>query len=195
MQRAGDVMVRNVICVPKEMDLRDLAKLFVEKSITGAPVVDEGGNLAGVISQRDLMFYNLERSDELVLDSDFYHRVKVEGQHLPSGYQIEDTNSGRVEDVMTPVVHSVLESATLESVARMMTRKHIHRVIVRSGKKVAGIISALDVLAACAAAIAASSPSKAKMAKKTKTGKLARSNGSKRSPAAPKRARKPAARR
>ncbi len=49
---------------------------------------------------------------------------------------------------MTPVVHSVTERASLESVARMMTRKHIHRVIVRKGRKVAGIISALDVLRA-----------------------------------------------
>jgi CBS domain-containing protein len=193
MQRAGDVMVRDVICVQKEMDLRDLAKLFVEKSITGAPVVDERGNLVGVISQRDVMFYNLERGDELVLDSDFYHRVKVEGRHLPAGYQIEDTNSGRVNDVMTPVVHSVLESATLDAVARMMTRKHIHRVIVRSGKKVAGIISALDVLAACAGAIATSKPSKTTKNKKTAT--AARSNGSRRAATTSARSRKAAVRR
>jgi CBS domain-containing protein len=49
---------------------------------------------------------------------------------------------------MTPVVHSVTERASVESVARLMTRQHIHRVIVRRGRKVAGIISALDVLGA-----------------------------------------------
>jgi CBS domain-containing protein len=47
---------------------------------------------------------------------------------------------------MTPVVHSVTERASVESVSRMMMRKRIHRVIVRKGRKVAGIISALDVL-------------------------------------------------
>ena len=49
---------------------------------------------------------------------------------------------------MTPVVHSVTTAASVDTVARLMTRKHIHRVIVRSGRKVAGIISALDVLRA-----------------------------------------------
>ena len=39
---------------------------------------------------------------------------------------------------MTPVVHSVTEAASVESVVRLMTRKHIHRVIVRKGRKVAG---------------------------------------------------------
>lgn len=143
---AKDIMSSDVICVPREMDLRDLAKLFLEKGITGAPVVDEKGDLAGVISQTDLLYYQLTRDDELVLDSDFYANARVEGRHLPGGFQIEDVNSGKVEDVMTPVVHSVTEAASADAVARMMSRKHIHRVIVRKGRKVAGIISALDLL-------------------------------------------------
>jgi CBS domain-containing protein len=143
---ARDIMIRDVICVSQDTDLRDLARLFLEKGITGAPVLDRDGELAGVISQTDLLYYQMARGDELTLESDFYHNVKVEGRHLPAGFQVEDANVQRVADVMTPVVHSVLETADVDSVARMMTRKHIHRVIVRSGRKVAGIISALDVL-------------------------------------------------
>jgi CBS domain-containing protein len=143
---ARDIMIRDVVSVPEDMDLRDLARLFLEKGITGAPVVDREGNLAGVISQTDLLYYQMTRGEELTLESDFYHAVRVEGRHLPAGFQVEDANVQRVADVMTPVVHSVVEAADLDSVARMMTRRHIHRVIVRSGRKVAGIISALDVL-------------------------------------------------
>ncbi len=143
---AKDIMTPDVICVSREMDLRDLAKLFLEKGITGAPVVDEKGDLAGVISQTDLLYYQLTRDDELVLDSDFYANARVEGRHLPRGFQIEDVNSGKVEDVMTPVVHSVGERAKAVAIARMMNRRHIHRVIVTRGRKVAGIISALDLL-------------------------------------------------
>ncbi len=145
---AAEVMRSNVVSVLTTMDLRDLAKLFLEHGITGAPVVDEDGNLAGVISQTDLIYYNLTRDDELVMDSHFYHAARVEGHHIPSGFQVEDCNTGCVADVMTPVVHSVTETASVDSVARMMTRKHIHRVIVRRGRKVAGIISALDLLRA-----------------------------------------------
>jgi CBS domain-containing protein len=145
---ARDIMNPDVIAVSTTMDLRDLAKLFLEKGITGAPVLDEAGELAGVVSQTDLVYYNLTRGDELVLDSHFYHSARVEGRHVPSGFQYEDFNSGCVADVMTPVVHSVTERASLDSVARLMTRNHIHRVIVRRGRAVAGIISALDVLQA-----------------------------------------------
>jgi CBS domain-containing protein len=149
---ARDVMNRDVIAVPAAMDLRDLAKLFLEKGITGAPVVDEHGDLAGVISQTDLVYYTLTRGDELVMDSHFYHSARVEGSHIPGGFQVEDFNSGCVADVMTPVVHSVTEEVSLASVARLMFQQHIHRVIVRKGRKVSGIISALDVLRATEAA-------------------------------------------
>ncbi|MDX1388907.1 MAG: CBS domain-containing protein [Acidobacteriota bacterium] len=144
--RAADIMNRDVICVPEDMDVRDLTKLFLEKSITGAPVVDANGDLQGVISQTDLMYYSLTRDDELKMQSDFYQTTKVEGRHLPQGFQIEDVNTSRVGDVMTPVVYSVTENATVEFVSKMMTRNHIHRVIVRNGRKVTGIISALDLL-------------------------------------------------
>jgi CBS domain-containing protein len=143
---ARDIMKREVISVSTSMDLRDLAKLFLERGITGAPVVDAQGELAGVVSQTDLIYYGLTRNDELVLDSQFYHTARMDGQHIQRGFQIEDTNTGVVQDVMTPLVHSVTERASVDSVVRMMTRKHIHRVIVRKGRKVTGIISALDVL-------------------------------------------------
>ena len=46
---ARDIMNTDVISVPTSMDLRDLAKLFLDKGISGAPVVDRNGDLAGVI--------------------------------------------------------------------------------------------------------------------------------------------------
>ena len=174
---ARDIMNTNVISVPAAMDLRDLAKLLLKEGITGAPVVDGKGQLAGVISQTDLVYYNLTRGDELVFDSGFYHSAKVEGRHVPAGFQFEDFNTGCVGDVMTPVVHSVTESATVASVARLMTRKHIHRVIVRKGRSVAGIISALDVLRLHGVPGGAANKKKTKTGMKSKTELKSQSKG------------------
>ena len=143
---AADIMTKHVICVTKDADLRDLGKLFLAKGITGAPVIDRDGDICGVISQTDLLYYQLTRDDELVLPSDFYQSARVEGRPLAKGFQIEDVNTATVEEVMTPVVHSVLANTPVEAIAKLMTQRHIHRVIVRQGMKVAGIISALDVL-------------------------------------------------
>ncbi len=141
-------MTPDVVAVSRKMDLRDLAKLFLEKGISGAPVIDDDGGLVGVISQTDLIFYQLTRDDELRVDSHFYQSARVEGHSLPRGFQVEDLNTGRVEDVMTPIVHAVNETTPVPAIARMMTDEHIHRVIVVRGRRVTGIISALDVLRA-----------------------------------------------
>ena len=143
---AADIMTKNVICVAKDADLRDLGKLFLAKGITGAPVIDGDGDICGVISQTDLLYYQLTRDDELVMPSDFYQSARVEGRPLAKGFQIEDVNTASVEEVMTPVVHAVLPSTPVETIAKLMSQRHIHRVIVRKDMKVVGIISALDVL-------------------------------------------------
>lgn len=149
---AREIMSADVVSVPQDMDLRDLSKLFLKKGFTGAPVVDARGDLVGVISQTDLVYYNLTRGDELVDESHFYQTARVEGRHLPRGFQIVDFNSGRVADIMTPAVHAVSERAGLATISRMMTSKHIHRVIVKRGRKPVGVISALDLLRAFARA-------------------------------------------
>ena len=143
---AADIMTKDVICVMKDADLRDLAKLFLANGITGAPVIDRDGDICGVVSQTDLLYYQLTRDDELVMPSDFYQSARVEGRPVAKGFQIEDVNTATVEEVMTPVVHAVVAATPVWAIAKMMTQRHIHRVIVREGMKVAGIISALDVL-------------------------------------------------
>jgi CBS domain-containing protein len=143
---AADIMTKNVICVTKDADLRDLGKLFLAKGITGAPVIDREGDICGVISQADLLYYQLSRDDELVMPSDFYQSARVEGRPISKGFQIEDVNTATVEEVMTPVVHAVVASTPVSAIAKLMTQRHIHRVIVRRDMKVVGIISALDVL-------------------------------------------------
>ncbi|MDH3687913.1 MAG: CBS domain-containing protein [Gammaproteobacteria bacterium] len=153
---ARDIMTREVVCVSTDTDLRDVFKLFVEKGISGAPVIDDNGDVIGVISQSDLVAYNLTRDDELVFDSLFYQSARIEGQHIPRGFQLEDCNTGYVADVMNPIVYSVSERLNAEKVARKMIRHHVHRVIVCRGRKPIGIISATDVLKALADAVSQS---------------------------------------
>ena len=146
--RAAEIMNREVVLVRENMDVKELARLFLRRQISGAPVVDEKNELVGVISQTDLVYHSLTRGEELADDSHFYEIARMEGRRSPAGFQIEDMNSVPVSEIMTPVVHSVSERAGLQTIINLMTRKHIHRVVVTRGKKVVGIISALDVLGA-----------------------------------------------
>lgn len=162
---AEDVMTRNVLCVFSDLELRELAKLFLDKQITGAPVTARDGRLIGVISQTDVLRYAVSRDEELVMDSNFYGTARLEGAYLPRGFQILDAESATVGEMMTPVLHTVTEKASVEEVARLMRRESIHRVIVvDKDRKVRGLISALDLVTVLVSAT--QPPSRKKTTKK-----------------------------
>lgn len=63
--RAKDIMNRDLLTISTTDSVRDAAKLMAEHNISGLPVVDEAGRLAGMISESDIiqqkrLFENLD---------------------------------------------------------------------------------------------------------------------------------------
>ena len=54
--RARDVMTSPVITVRPDLTVIDVAKLFLERNISGAPVIDDKGRIVGMITEGDLVF-------------------------------------------------------------------------------------------------------------------------------------------
>ena len=54
--RVRDVMTSNVVTVRPEASLKDVARLLIERRISGLPVVDEDGTVLGVVSEGDILF-------------------------------------------------------------------------------------------------------------------------------------------
>jgi len=143
---ARDIMTTEVVSVHSGTSLRELERVFLEKGISGAPVVDEEGRLVGVISQTDLVYYHLTRSDSPSRDSDFYRTAELDATFAGSGFHIENYDIGWVSDVMTPVVHTAGPDTPVSELAQLMTLARIHRVIITEDQKVVGLVSAMDVL-------------------------------------------------
>lgn len=138
-----DVMRKRVITVDRWLTLAELAKVFAEKGITGAPVVDERGAILGVVSQTDLVRARRESCDGVPL----YHR-ELDGLPRSLGIHVEEIESGRVEDIMTPGAICFEEDAPVGLVADAMRERHIHRVLVTRGKGIVGIVTSMDMLKA-----------------------------------------------
>jgi predicted transcriptional regulator len=143
---ARDIMTPELITIRSDMDVRELARLFLEKQISGAPVVDAFGDLVGVISQTDLVYHSLTAGQQPTQDTRFYEMPRIDGQPIPSGFHIEEIHAVPVSELMTPIVHAVTEDAELNSIMDLMICEHIHRVVVTRGNKAIGIVSALDVM-------------------------------------------------
>ncbi len=52
---AADIMTQPVNVIGIEMDLRQTAMFLAEKRISGAPVVDSDGRIAGIVSEKDFL--------------------------------------------------------------------------------------------------------------------------------------------
>ncbi len=120
---ASDVMIKDVITVTDSTPLKDVARMFVEKKITGAPVVNAEGQLVGVISETDII-----------------RKTNNIGAWSPS-------TAGQI---MTRPAVTVSPDETLQRVCEMMYNRRIHRVVVAEGTRIRGILTSMDILRAIA---------------------------------------------
>lgn len=144
------VMQREVLAVEADWTLERLAGFLVDNSISGAPVTDEAGELVGVVSLTDIV--RQSSLPDSGADNDATHDVylydlerhlsKDELRIFHSSYE----SPVLVRDIMTPMVFKVTEDASVQEVADTMLRGRIHRVFVTRGKKLTGIVTALDML-------------------------------------------------
>lgn len=144
--QARDLMRRKVITATPEMTLKELADLFINRHITGAPVVDRIGKTVGVVSQTDLVRHEHEAGAPEVAT---YH-IEPDELQIKRGFQIEAPDYTRVKDVMTPKVISFDEATDISEVASVMLRRRIHRVVITSKGKLTGILTSMDLLKAIA---------------------------------------------
>ena len=145
---AKDVMTKRVLTIRDDASVSELVSLLSEHMITGAPVVDADGKLVGVVSTTDLARQSASRSIKRDHPPDFYlHGWELMDDDVRS-FSVEEESDQRVQDIMTPVIFSVSENATVSEMADTMVGGRIHRLIVTNGDTVLGIVTTLDLLKA-----------------------------------------------
>lgn len=143
-----DVMTTRVITVRPETPAGEIAKLLVENRISGVPVVDEENRVLGIVSEGDLI-RRLEDTDDGRRRS-WWLELLASPERRAEDYVRAHGRLAR--DIMTDIVTTIDEGATLGEAARLLEEKHIKRLpVVREGKLV-GIVSRADLLRALALA-------------------------------------------
>ncbi len=146
---ARDVMNQDVYTVRADLTVRELASTLLDREISGAPVVDEGGKLVGVVSYRDIALASSggQRLDRDQSNPDYFVRGwedRLEMSELAS-FHVEDEGL-QVGEIMTPGLYTVDAGQSVSEVAKIMVRGHLHRVLVTTAEKVVGIITTSDLL-------------------------------------------------
>ncbi len=117
MRAVRDIMTPTVVAMHRDKSVSEVEGLFVDQKISGAPLVDDDGNLTGFISKSDVNRFDFTGGDPY---------------------------STKASEIAHPKVITIDVSASIEDAARRMLDEEVHRLVVTNGKKMVGVVSALD---------------------------------------------------
>ena len=117
MLKAKDVKTKDIITVTPDMENVAAAKILMDNHINGAPVVDEGGDVVGILCRDDL----ISQQKKLPLPSFF---IVLDGiiplsssKHIEK--EMEKIAATTVEHAMTPEPTTVSPDTPIEDVASL----------------------------------------------------------------------------
>lgn len=143
--KAKDIMSAEPECVEASTTVRELARLFEEYEISGAPVVDAQDRVIGVVSKTDLIRRCSEGTNDIP-PAYLFEILSDQGGNENVSEVIPEPLVC-VGDFMTEDPVTVTQNTPVDFIARLMHEKHIHRVIVVDEERFPlGIITSLDLL-------------------------------------------------
>lgn len=110
--------------------LTDVARTMHARGISGMPVLDGKGNVAGVVTRTDLIRHGL------------HHGGRRSQRHVMA------LPEKLAKDVMTHGAIEIDSSAPLRDAAHLMVDREVHRIFVTEGGKLSGVICARDLATA-----------------------------------------------
>ena len=144
MLTAKDIMNRDVITVRPDTEITKAAGILLEQKINGLPVVDDKGELVGILCQSDL----IAQQKKMPIPSLF---TFLDGLiALTSMKQIEKEvrkiAAIVVADAMTVDPVTVEPDTGIETVAALMVDNSFHTLPVVEDGRLVGIIGKADIL-------------------------------------------------
>ncbi len=118
-----DYMQANLVTFKPDQEVLQAIRLLLEHGISGAPVVDQLGEIIGILSEKDCL--------KVALDSGYYGEL-----------------GGKVKDFMSDKPVTVDAETSIMDVAKMFLGHHFKRYPVVDDNRLVGQISRRDVLRA-----------------------------------------------
>lgn len=139
--KVRDVMSRDVISVPSDTALKDLAALLSERRISGVPVVDDG-KVVGVVSEGDVLMKQVGRpiSRRRPLDWIFGEQQDPE--------EVRRRMASTVGEAMSSPATTIDADRSLREAAAKMVDAKVNRLPVVEDGKLVGILTRADLVRA-----------------------------------------------
>ncbi|MDI6853730.1 MAG: CBS domain-containing protein [Deltaproteobacteria bacterium] len=137
-----DIMARQVVSVSADAPLAEVAEVMGRNGVSGVPVVDAGGKVVGVISEKDFLVRMGVKSPKNFMS------VVAECLQVRKCVALP-MRSQRAADIMSKPAVTVGADTPLNAVSRILVDKGINRVpVVDSEGRLIGLVSRADIVKA-----------------------------------------------
>lgn len=143
MLTAKDIMAEEVITVSPDSTVETLARVLMKNRISGVPVVNDAGELVGIVTESDLIRKNARLHSPTVIRL-FDAYIMLGSDKLEE--EIRKMSATTVDEICKKEVVSIEEGTTMEEIASIMAEQHIHLLPVLKDGKVVGIVGKADVI-------------------------------------------------
>ncbi|MDY0190117.1 MAG: CBS domain-containing protein [Desulfuromonas sp.] len=143
---AENIMTSDVISVQPQTELKELADLFQKYNFSSMPVIDDQGDLCGIITTTDL----IDRDTTLHIPTvvaifDWVLYLESEKNFED---QVRRISARTVAEICTTNVITCAADTPVTEIAELMVKHKIHLIPVVKGKKVLGVVARLDIVRA-----------------------------------------------
>jgi CBS domain-containing protein len=142
--KVSEIMTMEVVTALPDTSVNLIARLMAGKGISGVPVVTEGGELVGLVTELDMVERNTRLEPPAffqILDG----RIPLE---TPGHYKkrLQHMLGALARDVMSEDVPTIGPDAEVEDVAELMFAERANPVPVVEDGRLVGIVSRADVI-------------------------------------------------
>ena len=132
----------DVVALRPEMTVPEAQARLAERSVSGAPVVDDAGRIVGAVSQNDLV--RCAAHPDTAGHTGVFFSNDEDFEDL--GKLPVSPSSMRVRDAMNPRAYHVARDTGVAIAANIMRERRIHRLLVTDRGVLVGVVTSLDLL-------------------------------------------------
>jgi len=144
MLKVKDIMTKEVVTVTAETSVLELARLFADRHISSLPVVDANGNLAGIVTETDLV--EQDKSLHIPTVISIFDWVIYLESDKKFERELKKMTGKTVGDICSHELVTVTPDTEVSVVADIMSSKRVNALPVTEGNRLVGIVARIDLI-------------------------------------------------
>lgn len=140
--KVKEIMATPVVTTGEDTSLQNVAQIMLENRIGGVPVINESGELVGIVTESDFT------AKEKAVPFSLFRAPQLFGAWL--GDNAEELYAAArqtpVREIMSTSVVTVTENDPIEKVLELILKYDVNRIPVVKDRKPVGIVARRDLL-------------------------------------------------